>query len=177
MTCILGVEHGEKVLLAGDSGAWSTNENDVMRVGSPTPKVQKWKGVVVGYAGSVGLAQRFVRRVLAHDGLLDQEDLLRAVDQALEDHKDDDDSFGALVGVGSILWSVGSDGHVLRPVGGYQGIGSSGYAVGHFIGETGNEMARRTLNRSGMVGALRRALKCQAEHSSSCVPPFVVRST
>ena len=173
MTCIIGVEHQGKVVVAGDSGAWSTNENDVMRMQAKVAKLKS--GAVVGFAGSVGLSQRWVA-ILAVLTEVTPGSIRDTIKAAYDRHSDDDDSFSAVLGVGDTLYSVCSDGSVIRPVDGVATAGSAGYARG-FFEAYGKFVANAYKDPKGVRTALQLALKCQATHSSSCVPPFVVRST
>lgn len=185
MTCVLGLELASgHVLLVGDSGMWDSGESDVLAAHSGSAKVQRIRpGLVAGYAGVVGLGQRFLTSLTHAANLcVETEIALRwSIDAAHGEHRDDDDTISALVGVKDKLYAVTSDGSVIRPAEGFAGIGSYQYAFGLVLGwgaqEWGHPVEPRGWADPFAKIILREALGVQAKYSSSCVPPFVVVST
>lgn len=139
MTCIVGLEYGGRVLLAGDIQATGSNN----KIAHPQPKVFIKQGVTFGFSSSFRFGQ-----ILEHcvqDPVVPENEkdiyrwlilnLIPDIQTALEandfDTKEEDNDFECLVGVKNQLWVIQGDFSVLRAAKGYNAIGAgTEYAFG-----------------------------------------------
>jgi ATP-dependent protease HslVU (ClpYQ) peptidase subunit len=176
VTCIVGVQTSDGVLIGGDSAGIS----GWVRTHRADPKVfEHGTGYVIGFTTSFRMGQLIryadLPKPLDRDG--DDLDRFMAVDfvdavrQALKDggwaekDKDREDGGTFLVGVNGWLYKVCDDYQVGRSLDGYDAAGS------------GWELALGALHATPElepVERVTRALSASAHHSASVHPPFTV---
>lgn len=173
MTCVVGIEDGSRVLIAGDS-AGAANGTRTTRADE---KVFLVDTVAFGFTNSFRMGQLLRYSLVLPDLPADREDLERwmsvdfinAVRKCLKRRgyarcSDDGEEGGTfLVGIGSQLFRVTSDYQVGRSLYGYDAIGcAEAVALGAL---------HATSERSARFRA-QRALEAAAEHSTGVSPPF-----
>lgn len=176
MTCIVGVQTPDGVLIGGDSAGLS----GWVRIHRADTKVfEHGDGYVIGFTTSFRMGQLIryadLPKPLDRQGEgLDRfmaTDFVDAVRQALKDggwakkENDREDGGSFLVGANGCLYSVADDYQIGRSLDGYQAAGS------------GWELALGALHATPELepaGRVVRALAAAAHHSGSVHPPFTV---
>jgi ATP-dependent protease HslVU (ClpYQ) peptidase subunit len=175
MTCIVGIQTTEGVLLGGDSAGLS----GWVRIHRADPKVFEHGAYVIGFTTSFRMGQliRYADLPKPLDRQGDELDrfmvteFIDAARKAFKDggwaEKDKDQEKGGdfLVGVNGVLYRIASDYQIGRSLDGYQACGSGWEIALGALHATQNLKPTTRINR---------ALEAAAHHSGSVHPPFTV---
>lgn len=167
MTCIVGIEFDDRVILGGDIQGTGGNHKIV----HTQPKVFSKKGVVFGYTSSYRFGQ-----ILEHglpDPVVpkDTDEIYRwiiavlvpDIKHALRDSGYDGGG-NCLIGVRSQLWEMQTDFSVLRSTRGYNAVGSgSEYALGSIT----TSIAFGITTKKDYISAVRQAISVAGTFSPS----------
>lgn len=174
MTCIVGIEYKNGVLIAGDLQGSGPNHKII----HTQPKVFKKGGVVFGYTTSYRFGQ-----ILEHnlpDPIVPENDaevyrwlitvLVPDIQRTLKDNGWTDGG-NCLIGVKDQLWGLQGDYSVLRSVKGYDAVGSgTEYALGSIFSSLSNTTVK------GVKDA-EHVLSCAIETAGTFCPTVGIECT
>ena len=161
MTCIVGIEVNNQVLIAGDLQGTGRNN----KINHTQPKVFNKGGVVFGFAGSYRFGQ--LLEYVVQDPVVpnDEEEIYRwlvtvlvpDIKQVLKDHGADGNAH-CLIGVKNQLWELQQDYSVLRSINGYASIGSGvEYANGSMFTSVKNNIRTVSDAEQALISAIEAA--------------------
>jgi ATP-dependent protease HslVU (ClpYQ) peptidase subunit len=179
MTCVVGLETKEGVLIGADAAAVNQATLELDRV--VAPKVWRYEDepIIVGYTASFRFGQILQYHLEVSQPPTEKEDLMAwvvtdfigAARQALRQggwlkiEGDREQTGEMLVGVRQCLFYVGCEWEVVRASRGYNAVGCGGdYAKGSLYATIANGYPPEK--------RIREALCSAAEHSAGVVPPF-----
>ena len=180
MTCIVGLEHNNKVYIGGDSASCGNWDIAITRL----PKVFRTNGFLIGYSGSFRMGQLLQYKLEVRERGPDEDDMTymvcgfaEAIRKCLKEYgfakvENNEESFGKfLVGYKSKLYLLDYDLQVNSFYEGLYAIGcGSFYAMG----------ALEAIKCAGSIDhpevAIRQVLEISAKYSNGVRGPFEVLS-
>ncbi len=167
MTCIAGVTHAGHVWLGGDSCLSSKHVSVTTR----DPKVFRCGPIIVGWAGAMAWGALWKRVVFNRTPAADLDTWIHGeLREAVARELPEDVDGTALIGLGSRLYVLESDGSIYRPAGNYAAIGT-GESVA--LGSLHTTARRKLVPRY----RLNLALSAAAAHTPGVSAPFKVIHT